>query len=87
MTYTPPPPAPPPPPPPRAVQTAGNDNTTLFGWIGIIGGLCCGIIGIIFGILSIMQARKVGKSPVLGIIAIVIGVITAISWPSVWFNR
>lgn len=68
-------------------QPAGNDKTTLFGWIGIIGGLCCGLIGIIFGIMSIVQAQRVGKSPVLGIIAIVIGIITAIGWPSIWYNR
>lgn len=56
-------------------QPAGKDNTTLFGVIGIITAICCGIVGLIFGILSIMQARKWGKSPVLGWIAIVISVL------------
>jgi ABC-type uncharacterized transport system permease subunit len=79
MTYTPPPPATPSQPP--TAQPAGRDNTTLFGWIGIIGGICCGILGIVFGILSIMQARKFNHSPVLGWIGIVIGVLNIIgSW-------
>jgi hypothetical protein len=69
MTYTPPPPATPPQPPPMA-QPAGKDNTQLFGWIGIIGGICCAIIGIVFGILSIMQAKKFNNSPVLGYVAL-----------------
>ncbi|HZM84002.1 MAG TPA: hypothetical protein VFC19_50430, partial [Candidatus Limnocylindrales bacterium] len=73
---TPPPPATP--PPPHLAQPAGNDNTTLFGVIGIITAICCGIIGIIFGILSIMQARKWSKSPALGWIAVVIGVLNII---------
>jgi hypothetical protein len=59
-------------------QPAGRDNTTLFGWIGIIGGLCCGILGLIFGALSIMQAKRWGQSPVLGWIAIVIGVLNIV---------
>lgn len=59
-------------------QPAGKDNTTLFGWIGIIGGLCCGILGLIFGALSIMQAQKFNNSKVLGWIAIVIGVLNII---------
>jgi hypothetical protein len=59
-------------------QPAGRDNTTLFGWIGIIGGLCCGILGLIFGGLSIMQAKRWGQSPVLGWIAIVIGVLNIV---------
>jgi predicted lipid-binding transport protein (Tim44 family) len=72
MTYTPPPPM------TQPAQPAGRDNTTLFGWIGIIGGLCCGILGLIFGALSIVQAKKWGQSPVLGYIGIVIGVLNII---------
>jgi len=82
MTYT-----PPPPPMAQPVQPVGKDNTKLFGWIGIIGGLCCGLVGLIFGILSIMQAKKWGNSPVLGWIAIVIAVIGWI-WNITYFvNR
>ena len=59
-------------------RPAGKDNTQLFGIIGIITAICCGLIGLIFGILSIMQARKWGNSPVLGWIAIVIAVLNII---------
>lgn len=60
-------------------QPAGKDNTQLFGWIGIVTGICCGIVGAIFGVLSIMQAKKFGNSPVLGYVAIAISVITVIA--------
>jgi predicted lipid-binding transport protein (Tim44 family) len=72
MTYTPPPPM------AQPAQPAGKDNTTLFGWIGIIGGLCCGLLGLVFGILSIMQAKKFSQSPVLGYIGVVIGILNLI---------
>lgn len=71
---------------PPAAQPAGNDKTTLFGWIGIIGGICCAIIGIVFGILSIMQARKYHNSPVLGYVALVISVLNIIAG-IVWNGR
>jgi hypothetical protein len=68
-------PYPPPPPPPAP----GRDRTTLWGVLGIILGLlCCGILGIIFGYLSIRDARRFGKSPVLGWIAIAVGVLNII---------
>jgi hypothetical protein len=73
MSYTPPPPV-----PVQPAQPAGKDNTSLFGWIGIIGGICCGILGLIFGVLSIMQAKKWGQSPVLGYIGVVIGVLNIV---------
>ncbi|GAA2219255.1 DUF4190 domain-containing protein [Micromonospora olivasterospora] len=70
-------PYPPPPPPPAA---AGRDRTTLWGVLGIVLGLlCCGILGIIFGYLSIRDARRYGKSPVLGYLAIAFGVINIIA--------
>ncbi len=47
-----------------------NDRTTLFGVIGIIGAICCFPVGIVFGILAIMQAKRSGKPPTLGYIAI-----------------
>ena len=73
MTYT-----PPPPPMAQPLQPAGRDNTTLFGWLGIIFGICCGVVGLVFSILSIVQAKRWGKSPVLGWIGIVISVLTII---------
>jgi hypothetical protein len=60
-------------------QPAGRDNTTLFGWVGIIGGICCAIIGIVFGALSIWQARKYNNSPMLGYIALAISLVNIIA--------
>lgn len=77
MTPPTPPNVPPPPPPPAAVPS--NDRTELWGWLGIIIGLlCCGVLGIVFGVLSLNDAKKHGKSPVLGWIAIVAGVLNII---------
>ena len=68
-------PYPPPPPPPAA----GRDRTTLWGVLGIVLGLiCCGILGIVFGYLSIRDAKRYGESPVLGYLAIAFGVINII---------
>nr|QLJ97888.1 DUF4190 domain-containing protein [Micromonospora carbonacea] len=68
--------APYPPPPPQA---GGRDRTRLWGVLGIILGLlCCGILGIVFGYLSIRDAKRYGQSPVLGYLAIAFGVINII---------
>jgi hypothetical protein len=69
-------PFPPPPPPPAA----GRDRTTLWGILGIILGLiCCGILGIVFGYLSIRDAKRFGRSQLLGWLAIAFGVINIIT--------
>ena len=80
-----PPSYPPPPGPPPGGYSAGpppgggTDRTTLWGVLGIVIGLiCCGILGIVFGALSIRDAKRYGKSPVLGWVAIVLGVISII---------
>jgi hypothetical protein len=71
---TPNPPSPPPIPPPAAAT--GPDRTTLWGVLGIvIGLLCCGILGVIFGILSVRDAKRFGNSPVLGYVAIGLSVL------------
>jgi hypothetical protein len=51
------------PPPP------GNDKVTLWGILGIIFSICCWPLGIVFGVLGLMEARKVGKPPTLAYIA------------------
>jgi amino acid transporter len=62
--------------PPPAATPAGNDKTTLWGVLGIvIGLLCCPIVGVVFGVLSINEAKKAGKPNTLGIVAIVASVI------------
>ncbi|MFB9237363.1 DUF4190 domain-containing protein [Plantactinospora siamensis] len=65
-------------PPPQSTP-AGNDRTTLWGVLGIVLGLiCCGLLGIVFGWLSIRDAKKFGKSPVLGYVAIALGVVNIV---------
>lgn len=68
--------------PPQYQQPAavpGNDRTTLFGWLGIVIGLCCcGILGIVFGILSINSAKRHNNSPTLGYIAIAVSVLNIV---------
>jgi hypothetical protein len=62
--------------PPPAATPAGNDKTTLWGVLGIvIGFLCCPILGVVFGILSINEAKKAGKPNTLGVVAIVASVL------------
>jgi hypothetical protein len=63
--------------PPAAAP--GNDKVTLWGVLGIVFAFCCSPLGIVFGILSLLDARKVGKPPTLGYIAIGIGVLVIIS--------
>ncbi|MER7458183.1 hypothetical protein [Micromonospora sp. NPDC126480] len=51
----------------------------LWGVLGIILGLlCCGLLGIIFGYLSIRDAKRYGQSPVLGWLAIAFGVLNIV---------
>jgi hypothetical protein len=46
--------------------------TTVLGIIGIVVGfLFCPVLGVLFGVLSIRQARKAGRPNTLGIAAIV----------------
>ncbi|MEV0268536.1 hypothetical protein AB0H43_07145 [Hamadaea sp. NPDC050747] len=57
---------------PQPAAPAGKDNTTLFGVLGIVIGLiCCGPIGLVFAILSHIQANKHGNKPTLAIIGYV----------------
>ncbi|MGC5330151.1 hypothetical protein [Micromonospora sp. DT62] len=73
------------PPPPPAPSAAGRDRTTLWGVLGIILGLlCCGILGIVFGYLSIRDAKRFGQSPVLGYLAIAFGVLNIIGNGVLW---
>ncbi|WBB66487.1 DUF4190 domain-containing protein [Micromonospora sp. WMMD812] len=69
-------PYPPPPPPPAR----GRNRTTLWGVLGVVLGLiCCGILGIVFGYLSIRDARRYGQSPVLGYVAVALGVVNIVA--------
>ncbi len=85
----PPPPAGPPPPPyggapppgyPYPPQPPQRNNTQLFGILGIVlAVVCCPLLGILFGWLSINEARKTGSDQTLGKVGFWLGiVITAI---------
>jgi hypothetical protein len=57
---------------------AGNDRTTLWGVLAIIGSFCCWPLGVLFGVLCLMEARKSGRPPTLAYVAfgvLVIGLI------------
>jgi hypothetical protein len=51
---------------------AGNDRTQLWGILALVFAVipCCPIIGLVFAILQIFEARKWNKTPTLGYIAI-----------------
>jgi hypothetical protein len=55
-------------PPPAA--TPANDKTTLWGVLGIVFAFCCLPLGVIFAILSMNEAKKVGKPPTLAYIGL-----------------
>ncbi|WP_348650517.1 hypothetical protein [Catellatospora sp. KI3] len=62
--------------PPNPVAPGGQDKARIFGIIGIVTAICCtGVLGIIFGALSVREAKRTGTSAVLGWIAIVLGVL------------
>ena len=46
-----------------------NDKVTLWGVLGIVFAICCWPLGIVFGVLGLLEARKVGKPPTLAYIA------------------
>jgi len=54
------------PPQPTA---APNDRTTILGVIGIVTALCCAPLGVLFGLLALMEARKHHTRPVLAYVA------------------
>jgi uncharacterized membrane protein len=62
-----------------AAAAQGKDRTVLWGVLGIIIGLiCCGILGVIFGALSLRDAGRYNNSKVLGWIAIILSVLNMI---------
>lgn len=66
---------------------SGNDRTTLWGVLSIIGAFCCWPLGLLFAILSLMEARKYGKQPTLAYVAFGVLVIGLIVNIIVFINR
>jgi ABC-type Fe3+ transport system permease subunit len=56
-------------------QPGDRDNTTLYGVLGIvIAVVCCAPLGILFGYLSMQEARKHGKDQTLGKVGFWLGI-------------
>lgn len=69
------------PPPSGRSEPAGRDNTQVYGVLGIVlAVVCCGPLGILFGYLSMREARRVGKEDTLGKVGFWLGIaITALA--------
>ena len=66
--------------PPPAAAPRRQDRTALWGWLGIVLGLiCCGLLGVIFGALSIQEANRQRRDKTLGYVAIVCGLVNIIA--------
>ncbi|MBV1849691.1 hypothetical protein KUA19_06060 [Catellatospora sp. NEAU-YM18] len=73
-------------PPGPVTPGGGQDKAKIFGIIGIVTAICCtGVLGIIFGWLSLREAKRTGTSTALGWIAIVLGVLALCK--DVWVFR
>lgn len=69
-----------PPSVPRPAAPQKKDRTELWGWLGIVLGLiCCGLLGVVFGVLSLQDAGKHGKDKTLGYVAIACGLVNVIA--------
>jgi uncharacterized membrane protein len=63
--------------PPAA--TPANDKTTLWGVLGIVTGLiCCPLLGVLFGVLSLQEAKKFNKPPTLAYVAFAVSAVNLI---------
>jgi len=78
-------------------QPAGNDRTQLWGILALVFTIipCCLLVGIIFAILQIVEAKKWHKSPTMGYAAlgiaafwIIVNIILTVTGNAVWtFNN
>jgi threonine/homoserine/homoserine lactone efflux protein len=49
-------------------QPAASDKVTLWGVLGIVFGVCCWPLGIVFSVLGLQEAKRVGKPPTMAYI-------------------
>jgi hypothetical protein len=56
----------------------GPDRVLLWGIPGLALAVCCAPLGVVFGVQSALEARKTGRSPVLGYTAAGLGVLLTI---------
>jgi hypothetical protein len=71
--------------PPPPVRPADN-RSTVYGVVGIVGAFCCLPIGLVFGILAVRAARRTGRAPTLGYIAIGLSIAVAVVHLIVWVD-
>jgi hypothetical protein len=65
---------------------AGKDNSKVFGIIGIC--LCwCFLGGLIFSILSLVQASKYGSSKTLGIVGLVLTLVLQVVYYFLFYAK
>lgn len=58
-----------------------RDNAQLYGIIGVIAAfICCPPLGILFGWMSMTEARKLGKDDTLGKVAFWAGIVVTAGW-------
>jgi hypothetical protein len=55
-----------------------SDKVTLWGVLGIIFSVCCWPLGLVFDVLGLMEAKKVGKPPTLAYIGFGIAAVVAV---------
>lgn len=59
---------------------AASDKVTLWGVLGIILSFCCGPIGLVFDVLCLQEAKRVGKPPTLAYIGFALAALNIIGW-------
>jgi len=57
----------------------GNDKVTLWGVLGIVGAICCWPVGVVFAVLGLQEAKKVGKPPTLAYIGFGLAALNVLS--------
>jgi len=74
---------------------AGNDRTQLWGVLAVVCAAtwCCGLGGIVFGVLQIIEAKKWGKKPTLAYVAfgilafwLVVTIVLTITGNLFWYS-
>ena len=58
-----------------------KDNAQLYGIIGVIAAfICCPPLGILFGWMSMTEAKKLGRDDTLGKVAFWAGIVVTAGW-------
>jgi len=75
---------------PGAPAPTGNDKTTLFGVLGIVLGVCCWPVGLVFAFLSLNQSKTYGSQPTIAYVAFavagVVGVLSILNFSLGWVS-